>query len=198
MAGWRTFLPGGVLGFLLGLIVGTLWAFYPFSFDRTLSVANVLQFLTTILIAFFLQQAIQERYRNLRIEKDLLIGSTKVAQVAADEAYNLCCRAFSEGKIDEASDRQIVVSFRNLTNSITRLEPLSNECGFEIDPEIFSQIKQELIVFKKQSTGGAYPNEPYTREEVTKQGEILRKLHDHLSRFIIKVNRANKGKKVSG
>ena len=46
-----------------------------------------------------------------------------------------------------------------------------------------SQIKQELIVFKKQSTGGAYPNEPYTREEVTKQGEILRKLHDHLSRF---------------
>ena len=197
MAGWRAFLPGGVCGFLLGLIVGTLWTFYPFSFDNTLSLSDVLRFLTAILIAFVLQQVLQERYRNLRTEKDLLIDSAKEAQVTAAEAYKLCYRAFINGKIGEEDNLRIIGSFRLLSNSITNLESLSKECALSIDPETFQQIKQASLSFKRQATGKTYPNKPYKMTDIKKQGEASRHFHDRMNRFIIEVNRAHRGKKSS-
>ena len=185
-------------GFLLGLIVGTLWTSYPFKFDTTISIANVLQLLTTILIAFFLQQVIQERYRNLRIEKDLLIGSAKEAQVGVAEAYKLCSRAFVNGKIERVDDQQILASFRQLSNRITTLKSFSNECVVSIDPKTFRRINYELLDFKKKSTGGTYPNKPYTITEIGEQGTASTRLHDRLNRFIVEVNRSHKRKKGYG
>lgn len=172
---------------LLGVIIGALAGSWDeIRFESTVSISDLLQVGATVLLAILVAFLGQKRFSEDRAEKDLLISSIRSASAACHSALGELRVSFAQGKNDLSATTTVL---DELGLELIELRNLLNEAGHEEAFQYTTAIYNVFTRFRRTTSGGSFPAEPYTVEtyiNAKNEGEeILRGLR----RLIFVVNR---------
>jgi hypothetical protein len=179
-------LGGLVAGFLVGHFSR---AFLSLDLKKEVSVADIFNFLTAVVIALLLQNIVQKRYSNERIEKDLLIENIKEVILVFKDTRTLFISVYNMKRIPLDDSKAIMGLLRNLANSLRSLEVCLKECSIEVETTRLEELKRLYFEYKRILTGGTFPSKPYSGEIFNEEETIYSELYSKLQLLIFNVNR---------
>lgn len=184
----------GLLCVLAGLVAGFLVghfsrAFLSLDLKKEVSVAEIFNFLAAVFIAFLLQNIVQKKYSNERVEKDLLIENVKEAISIFKDARTLFISIYNIKKIPVDDSKAMMGLLRNFANSLKSIEICLKECNSKVELSKLEELRRLYFEYKRTLTGGSFPSKPYSGETFNEEETVYSELHSKLQLLIFEINR---------
>jgi hypothetical protein len=162
--------------------------FFGLSIKRELDPIPLASLAVTVFIVFFIQYFFSTRTGELRAEKDFLIANQNEAMKTARKCCEVIEAAFDSGKITKASREKIVLSLRELANTMDIFEEALRSSHCREMSEHFNKTKLMYYRFKSTATGGSFPASPYTMRAIVAIKREYRLLQREIQEWFFRVN----------
>lgn len=158
-------------GFLVGLTLGFLVR-RTFVFKNEVEVGDILNFFTAVVVAFILQNAIQKRVSNVRVEKDLLIARVNAIISALDETHKLFMQRAADVK--SVNEGTMLVAVKGLSNQLLLLEQALQKSKARMSHIDLETLKPMRLEYRECAVGDDLSPRPYKSETVNLEDRIYR------------------------
>jgi hypothetical protein len=145
-----------------------------------------------LLIAFFLQRFFTTRMNDLRAEKNVLIDTIKEIIHILGELRERTDAQLGKVSIDDEDRFAILSGLRRIANAITDLEESVSMSHLGSIKKSFTAIRTELFTLKSAATGGSFPSEGYSIQQINSQVLIFRSLKTRCQQLIFTINDAQR------
>ncbi len=145
-----------------------------------------------LLIAFFLQRFFTTKMNDLRAEKNVLIDAIKEIIHILGELRERTGAQLGKASIDDGDRFAILSGLRRIANAITDLEDSVSMSHLGSIKKSFAAIRRELFALKSAATGGGFPSEGYSIQQINSQILIFRSLKIRCQQLIFTINDAQR------
>jgi hypothetical protein len=174
------FLAGFVVGLALGFVVRRYLVF-----KNEVVVGDLINLFSATLVALILQNAIQKRVSNVRVEKDLLIARIAAFDAALTEIHRLFLkRAADRATVD---DSVMYASFGDLSNHLYILEMALNNSKTPMTAIDLSGLKRARHEYRERILGEDF-YKGYSQGAINREGRAYRNFTTALISIQFEVN----------
>jgi hypothetical protein len=166
-----------VVGFAMGLLVRRYLVF-----KNEVVVGDIVNLFSAVVIVLVLQNAIQKRVRNLRVEKDLLIARITAMDGALNETHKLFMRRAAD--VDSVEDATMFGIFKDLSNHLYLLE----KSKVRITSKELKTLKAARHEYRKRVLGDDFSPGPYALNTINLEERTYRRISLELISVIFEIN----------
>jgi hypothetical protein len=176
------FAAGFITGFAVGFVVRR-----TFVFKNEVEVGDILNLFSAVVVAFILQNAIQKRVSNVRVEKDLLIARVNVVDQALNEMHRLFMQRTAD--VNSVLDATMIGVFDDLSVKLHLLETSLQKCQprmAQIDLEPLKTLRHQ---YRQCVIGDDFsPRRPYKADTILLEQRTYKDISQGLISLTFDVN----------
>jgi hypothetical protein len=157
-----------------------------FVFKNEVEVGDILNFFTAVVVAFILQNAIQKRVTNVRVEKDLLIARVNEVARALNDIHKLFMqRVVSTGSVNEDT---MLIAAKDLSNQLYVLEQSLQKSQARMSHIDLAALKPLRLAYKECVVGDDFSPGPYKADTIILEERTYRKISLELISLTFEIN----------
>lgn len=173
-------------GFVVGLAVGFLVR-RTFVFKNEVEVGDLLNLFSAVVIAFILQNAIQKRVSNVRVEKDLLIARANVVDQALNEMHRLFMQRTAD--LNSVSHATMIGVFDDLSVKLHLLETSLQKCQVRMSQIDLEPVKALRHQYRQCVIGDDFsPLRAYKPDTILQEQRTYKEISQELTSLTFDVN----------
>jgi hypothetical protein len=175
------FFAGFVVGFAAGFPVRRYLVF-----KNEVQVGDLLNLFSAILVALVLQNAIQRRVSNIRVEKDLLIARITATDTALNETHKLFMRRAED--VPSVTEAVMYAAFRDLSNQLHLLEQALAKSKTPMTSIDLNALKAARHEYRKRVLGDDFSRPLLPAAAINREQRTYRKFATELITVTFDVN----------
>lgn len=182
----------GLIGLLAGIALATIaLSVSTLKLNPDIRVTDVVNLTLTIAIALYVKDYVQQRFTNVRIEKDLLIGTAKQTLLDLQTTRRSFVDAYKAGAISHGQGVELLTNLRSVANGFTSLEEtVKTTPALRVPSENRDAAKAAYLRYKAIVTGDAFPEQPYDAAAYGDQERAFTDVSQCLTTYILDINRS--------
>lgn len=180
-----------ILCLAIGITIGVFAPHLPrLEFKYDFDVADIFNFVVTLIATFYIGAILSRQYSNIRVEKDILISQVNQILSIVERARIIFKECFETGTISDENRRAILSTLKSFANELAFLDESLESCDIRSGKTEINSLRSNYSEFRIALTGGGFPGAPYSIGANTATERIYKQIRRNLNSFMLKINRS--------
>jgi hypothetical protein len=175
-----------IVGFLIGHFGRAL---LNLDLKKEVQATDLLNFVTTVVIAVVVGTYLQRKLANVRIEKDLLIKDIQEVIELLHETRDRFVTCFNDKEITSDDNKAIKGLLRNLSKSLSVLENCIADCKATVGKTNIQSVKATYFEYKAVLTDADFDKKRFSGETFNEEERVYGEFRGKLRLLINEINR---------